>query len=310
MIDKVAPTNSRVMITGPAGSGKEVVARLLHDRSARAPGAFIVVNSAAIAAEKMEQELFGVEQNGKVVKTGLFEQAHGGTLLLDEVSDMPKDTQAKILRVLTDQTFQRVGGNKMVQVDVRVISATSQDLVKAIEAGAFREDLYHRLNVVPLKVPALSERREDIPALVAQFLEILSESAGHPRLEVDADAMAALQGHDWPGNVRQLRNVIERVLIMAHGEEGEQITLGRLPSELSRRTTEFAGTSGKGIVMSVPLRQAREAFEREYLKIQITRFSGNISRTATFIGMERSALHRKLKSLGITTNGRGRQVVD
>lgn len=310
MIDKVAPTNSRVMISGPAGSGKEVVARLLHDRSSRASGAFIVVNSAAIAPEKMEQELFGVEQNGKVVKTGLFEQAHGGTLLLDEVSDMPQDTQAKILRVLTDQTFQRVGGNQMVQVDVRVISGTSQDLVKAIRDGAFREDLYHRLNVVPLKVPALSERREDIPALVAQFLEILSESAGHSRLEVDADAMAALQGHDWPGNVRQLRNVIERVLIMTHGDEGAQITLDCLPSDLSRRTNEFAGTNGKGVVMSVPLRQAREAFEREYLKVQITRFSGNISRTATFIGMERSALHRKLKSLGITTNGRSRHILD
>ncbi len=310
MIDKVAPTNSRVLITGPAGSGKEVVARLLHDRSARAAGAFVVVNSAAIAPENMEQELFGVEQNGKVVKTGLFEQAHGGTLLLDEVSDMPRDTQAKILRVLTDQTFQRVGGNKMVQVDVRVISTTSQDLVKEIQAGAFREDLYHRLKVVPLKVPALSERREDIPALVAQFLEILSESAGHPKMEVDADAMAALQGHDWPGNVRQLRNVIERVLILAHGEEGDQINLDNLPSEVSSKTIEFAGTNGKGIVMSVPLRQAREAFEREYLKVQITRFSGNISRTATFIGMERSALHRKLKSLGITTNGRGRPMVN
>ncbi len=310
MIDKVAPTNSRVLITGPAGSGKEVVARLLHDRSARAAGAFVVVNSAAIAPENMEQELFGVEQNGKVVKTGLFEQAHGGTLLLDEVSDMPKDTQAKILRVLTDQTFQRVGGNKMVQVDVRVISSTSQDLVKAIQAGAFREDLYHRLKVVPLRVPALSERREDIPALVAQFLEILSKSAGHSRMEVDADAMAALQGHDWPGNVRQLRNVIERVLILAHGEEGDQINLDNLPSEVSSKTIEFAGTNGKGIVMSVPLRQAREAFEREYLKVQITRFSGNISRTATFIGMERSALHRKLKSLGITTNGRGRHVIN
>ena len=310
MIDKVAPTNSRVLITGPAGSGKEVVARLLHDRSARAAGAFIVVNSAAIAPENMEQELFGVEQNGKVVKTGLFEQAHGGTLLLDEVSDMPRDTQAKILRILTDQTFQRVGGNKMVQVDVRVISSTSQDLVKAIRAGAFREDLYHRLKVVPLKVPALSERREDIPALVSQFLEILSESAGHPRMEVDADAMAALQGHDWPGNVRQLRNVIERVLILAHGEEGDQITLDNLPSEVSSKTIEFAGTNGKGIVMSVPLRQAREAFEREYLKVQITRFSGNISRTAIFIGMERSALHRKLKSLGISTNGRSRHVIN
>lgn len=310
MIDKVAPTNSRVLITGPAGSGKEVVARLLHDRSARAAGAFVVVNSAAIAPENMEQELFGVEQNGKVVKTGLFEQAHGGTLLLDEVSDMPRDTQAKILRVLTDQTFQRVGGNKMVQVDVRVISTTSQDLVKEIQAGTFREDLYHRLKVVPLKVPALSERREDIPALVAQFLEILSESAGHPKMGVDADAMAALQGHDWPGNVRQLRNVIEQVLILAHGEEGDQINLDNLPSEVSSKTIEFAGTNGKGIVMSVPLRQAREAFEREYLKVQITRFSGNISRTATFIGMERSALHRKLKTLGISTNGRGRHVIN
>ena len=310
MIDKVAPTNSRVLITGPAGSGKEVVARLLHDHSARTASAFVVVNSAAIAPENMEQELFGVEQNGKVVKTGLFEQAHGGTLLLDEVSDMPKATQAKILRVLTDQTFQRVGGNKMVQVDVRVISSTSQDLVKAIAAGAFREDLYHRLNVVPLKVPSLGERREDIPELVAQFMEILSVSSGHPRLEVDADAMAALQGHDWPGNVRQLRNVIERVLILAQGEEGDQISLDRLPAELSRRTIEFAGTNGKGIVMSVPLRQAREAFEREYLKVQITRFSGNISRTATFIGMERSALHRKLKSLGISNNGRGGQVIE
>lgn len=303
MIEKIAPTNSRVLISGAPGAGKEVAARLLHQHSRRSNGNFVVVNSATISPERMEHELFGMEQIGKVVKTGLFEQAHGGTLFLDEVADMPLDTQAKILRVLTDQTFQRVGGNKGVQVDVRVISATSQDLDQKMADGGFRADLYHRLNVVPLSVPSLADRREDIPLLVEQFVESMAEGMGLARLDLSIDAMAALQAYDWPGNVRQLRNIVERVLILAHGEDVKEITLEALPAEISQSSNLGSDNS---TAMLAPLREARETFEKEYLRIQIMRFSGNISRTATFIGMERSALHRKLKTLGISTNGRGR----
>lgn len=306
LIGKVAPTNSRVLISGPPGSGKEVVARLLHDRSLRADGSFVVVNSATILPERMEHELFGIEQNGKVVKTGLFEQAHGGALFLDEVSDMPLDTQAKILRVLTEQRFQRVGGTKSVEVDVRVISATCQDLNAWIEQDKFRADLFHRLNVVPLQVPPLRSRREDIPLLVEHFIDNISEGFGLTKLPVGADAMAALQAYDWPGNVRQLRNIVERILILAHGEDLTEISAEMLPTEISRDGADSPHQSSRAVIMAAPLREAREAFEREYLKVQIMRFSGNISRTATFIGMERSALHRKLKLLGIDANGRGR----
>ncbi len=303
MIEKVAPTGSRVMISGPAGCGKEVTARLIHISSRRAAGKFVIVNSANIAPERMEHELFGVEQNGAVVKTGLFEQAHGGTLFLDEVADMPGPSQAKILRVLTEQTFNRVGGAKQVAVDVRVISATSRNLQEAIREGDFREDVFHRLSVVPVTVPPITERREDVPILVDHFMDQLSSATGRPRRAVNDEATAALQAYDWPGNVRQLKNMVERLIILADAD-CKEITVAMLPKEISSQSAEMLGADGHASIMSIPLRQARAAFEREYLKVQITRFSGNMSRTATFVGMERSALHRKLKTLGLSSNRR------
>lgn len=301
-IDKVSATNSRVLIHGPSGSGKEVAARQIHARSHRANSAFVVVSAASMEPHRMEQELFGVEQNGGVVKTGLFERAHGGTLFIDEVGDMPLPTQAKILRVLTDQAFERVGGNTGVKVDVRVISATSKDLVAEISEGRFREDLFHRLNVVPLKMAALSERREDIPMLAQNFLNALAEATGRPKVRLADDAIAALQSYDWPGNVRQLKNIMERVVIMGCDDLDGEISAEQLPPEIQSGSFDLLHSDGNGAIMTTPLREAREAFEREYLKVQINRFSGNISRTAAFIGMERSALHRKLKSLGLTGN--------
>ena len=297
-IDKVAPTNSRLMISGPAGAGKELTARIIHDRSNRANGPFVVMNSANIEPDRMEQELFGVEQNGSVVKTGLFEQAHGGTLFLDEVADMPLTTQGKILRVLTDQTFTRVGGMKKVSVDIRVISATSQNLKEALSDGRFREDLYHRLNVVPVHVPSLSERREDIPELVSYFLKTMAEASGRPYRTIDQASLAAMQAYEWPGNVRQLRNIIERLLILSNTDESSPVTIDMLPADLRGQSRENSSTNAVTI-MGAPLKEAREAFEREYLEVQIRRFSGNISRTAAFVGMERSALHRKIKTLGL-----------
>lgn len=304
-IEKIAPTNSRVLISGPPGSGKELAARQIHLRSARAMGAFVIANSAAIEPERMESELFGIEQNGTVVKTGLLEQAHKGTLLLDEVGDMPLPTQAKILRVLTDQTFTRVHGGHNVQVDVRVLSTTSHDIRALIAEKKFREDLYHRLNVVPLAVPSLAERREDIPLLAEEFMKTAAQATGRSPVKMSEDALAAMQAYNWPGNVRQLKNVVERLLIL--GQTGSKsIGMEQLPRDVngSPALEEEAGQSKP--LMSVPLRQAREAFERQYLTIQINRFSGNVSRTATFIGMERSALHRKLKALGISPKPRGR----
>lgn len=301
-IEKVAATNSRVLIHGASGSGKEVAARQIHLRSNRASGTFVVVSAASMEPHRMEQELFGVEQNGGVVKTGLFERAHGGTLFIDEVADMPLPTQAKILRVLTEQAFERVGGNSGVKVDVRVISATSRDLIAEIAEGRFREDLYHRLNVVPLSMASLSERREDIPLLAQSFLDSMAAAAGRQRLEFNTDALAALQSYDWPGNVRQLKNIVERVLIMGPEEPGGVIKAEDLPQEIRSGAGAMMASPGNSSIMTTPLREAREAFEREYLKVQINRFSGNISRTAAFIGMERSALHRKLKSLGLSGN--------
>lgn len=299
-IDKVAATNSRVLIQGPSGSGKEVAARQIHLRSRRSDSAFTVVSAASMEPHRMEQELFGIEQNGGAVKTGVFERAHGGTLFIDEVSDMPLPTQAKILRVLTDQSFERVGGNKSVNVDVRVVSATSKNLLVEIEQGRFREDLYHRLNVVPLRMAALSERREDIPLLAQDFLNSLATAVGRSRLTLTSDAIAVLQSYDWPGNVRQLRNIMERVVIMGADEGVGEISANELPQDIRLGTDELLHSGTENGIMATPLREARESFEREYLKIQINRFSGNISRTAAFIGMERSALHRKLKSLGLS----------
>jgi len=299
-IERVAPANSRILITGAPGTGKELVARSIHDASIRANGPFVVLNAATITPENMEMELFGTEGgDGRMRKVGALEEAHGGTFYLDEIADMPKETQGKILRVLVDQNFQRVGGATRVHVDVRIISSTSRDLSAAIAQGAFREDLFHRLSVVPIRVPSLSERREDIPELVSFFMEQVSQTTGMPQRNVGDDAMAVLQSHDWPGNIRQLRNNIERLLILTAGDPEATINADMLPSEIGTMLPTTPNGSGGEKLMSLPLREAREVFEREYLVAQISRFGGNISRTAEFIGMERSALHRKLKSLSI-----------
>ncbi|WP_300552397.1 sigma-54 dependent transcriptional regulator [Maricaulis sp.] len=299
LIDRVAPTNSRIMIKGPSGAGKELVARQIHEKSPRANADFVAVSAPGISPERFEEELFGREhEDGKLKHPGLLERAHGGTLYLDEIADMPQETQSKLLRLLVEQRFRRVGGTEDVKVDVRVISSSARDLHGSIEAGGFREDLYHRLAVVPVNVPALAERREDIPALVEHFLGNLTASAGLPRRGFGDDVMAALQAHSWPGNVRQLRNNVERLLILATGAPDEPITLASLPSEVVARDNQESGFDSEKMI-ALSLREARESFEREYLKAQIDRFGGNISRTAAFIGMERSALHRKLKSLGV-----------
>ena len=300
LIERIAPTNSRVMISGPSGAGKEVVARTIHELSTRTGNPFVVLNAATITPDRMENELFGTDQaDGSARKVGALEEAHGGTLYLDEVADMPRETQNKILRVLVDQSFQRVGGATRVNVDVRIVSSTARDLEREIGEGSFREDLFHRLAVVPLRVPALAERREDIPALVRHFVEQISRSTGLPRRAIGADAMAVLQAHDWPGNLRQLRNNVERLLILARGDAAEAITAEMLPAEIGEMLPTTPGRAGGEHLMSLPLRDAREIFEREYLTAQVNRFGGNISRTAEFVGMERSALHRKLKSLGV-----------
>jgi two-component system nitrogen regulation response regulator NtrX len=298
LIEKIAPTNSRVLISGPAGSGKEVAARLIHARSRRAANAFVAINCATMAPDRIEAELFGIEQAEGPQKIGLFELAHNGTLYLDEVADMPLETQGKILRVLIEQTFTRVGGSNRIQVDARVICSTTRDLRAETEAGRFREDLYHRLNVVPVRVPSLAERRDDIPALIIHFMKRLSAAGGLPVRHVGDDAMAVLQAHNWPGNVRQLRNIVERLLILASDDLTEAISADLLPTDLGSGNGWGSG-KGSDLVISLPLREAREIFERDYLVAQINRFGGNISRTAAFIGMERSALHRKLKSLGV-----------
>ncbi|HIV77744.1 MAG TPA: sigma-54 dependent transcriptional regulator [Candidatus Sphingomonas excrementigallinarum] len=298
-LKRVAATGSRVLIMGAAGVGKEVAARLLHGWSNRADAPFVVVSAARMTPERVEEELFGVEEGGDLVRTGLLEQAHGGTLFLDEIADMPIATQARILRVLTDQSFTRVGGTRVVKVDVRVVSATARDLTQEIAEGRFREDLYYRLNVVPVTIPSLAERREDIPPLVEHFM---AHYAGERRVrtpEIAPDAMVAMQSYDWPGNVRQLRNVVERTIILAPGDRVGRIDLDLLPAEVLGEGADMGG-GGATAIMGAPLREARESWEREYLRVQIRRFSGNISRTASFIGMERSALHRKLKLLGIS----------
>jgi len=299
-IKRVAATGSRVLITGPAGSGKEIAARLLHQWSPRAGSPFVIVSAARMDPERVEEELFGREEGGHVSRSGLFEQAHGGTLFLDEVADMPLPTQAKILRVLTEQNFQRIGGSRWVRVDVRVISATSRDLPAEIAAGRFREDLFYRLNVVPVKLPPLADRREDVTELVHYFLARYAADRRMPTPTLSEDAIAALQTYDWPGNVRQLRNVIERTLILAPADRIGRIDIDMLPSEITTEPGKLTPGSAAKSIMGTPLREAREAFEREYLRAQIRRFSGNISRTAAFIGMERSALHRKLKALGLS----------
>jgi two-component system nitrogen regulation response regulator NtrX len=300
-IDKVSPTNSRTLIVGPSGSGKEMTARTIHGNSARTSGPFVVINAAAITPERMEIELFGVEvaDGTQARKVGALEEAHGGTLFIDEIADMPRETQNKILRVLVDQTFQRVGGSTKVSVDVRIISSTARNIEAEIAAGKFREDLFHRLSVVPIRVPALAERRDDIPILIDHFMDQISQATGLPKRKIGADALAVLQSHDWPGNVRQLRNNVERLMILAGGEPEAVISASMLPQDVGSMVPSMPAGNGGEHLMGMPLREAREAFEREYLKAQISRFNNNISRTAEFVGMERSALHRKLKALGM-----------
>ncbi|MCH2395443.1 sigma-54-dependent transcriptional regulator [Oceanibaculum sp.] len=311
-IEKVAPTGSRVLITGPAGSGKEVVARMVHARSRRNNGPFIVLNCATMHPDRLELELFGSESeqegNGGR-KIGTFEQAHGGTLLLDEVADMPLETQGKIVRVLQDQTFERLGGRRRVEVDVRVIASTNRDLEHEMQEGRFRQDLYYRLNVVPLRGPSLRERREDVPTLIAYFLARAAEQAGLPIRQISDDVIAALQVYEWPGNVRQLRNLAEWMLIMAPGDAREPIRIENLPPEISATAPAVTRLDKGSEIMNLALREARELFEREYLMAQVNRFGGNISKTAAFVGMERSALHRKLKSLGVPAPERATKLV-
>ena len=302
-IERVAPANSRVLISGPEGTGKEVLARLLHLKSQRANGPFIVLNCVAMQPNRVEIELFGTEgpANGSEGprKIGTFEQAHNGTLFLDEVADMPIETQGKIVRVLQDQTFERVGGTTRVEVDVRVVASSRHDLTQAMSEGRLREDLYYRLSVVPILVPALRERPEDIPLLADYFMQRMAESAGRQPRRFGEDALAAMLAYKWPGNIRELRNIVERLLIMAPGNPTDPIRIDMLPAEVTESAPSSLNWDKTGEIMGLPLRAAREIFEREYLVTQVTRFNGNISRTASFVGMERSALHRKLKSLGV-----------
>lgn len=298
-IEKLAATNSRVLVTGESGTGKEVVARLIHQRSARGNGPFVVVNCATMHPDRMEQELFGEEAGGHMT-SGILERCHGGTLLLEEVADMPWETQGKLVRILQDKGFRRVGGQATVEVDIRVIASTSRHLEPEIAARRFREDLYYRLRVVPIDIPPLRDRRPDIPDLARHFMERAAASTGLPARSFSEDALAALQAYDWPGNVRELGNVIDRLLIMTQAGPGEMLTAKMMPPEILGEETMLPRFEKGGEIMGLPLKQAREMFEREYLTAQLNRFGGNISRTAEFIGMERSALHRKLKLLGLT----------
>jgi two-component system, NtrC family, nitrogen regulation response regulator NtrX len=305
-VERVAPTGSRVLIQGPAGSGKEVVARMVHARSRRTDGPFVVLNCATLAPGRFEEELFGLEAGPDPAvqprRAGVLERAHGGTLLLDEISDMPLETQGKIVRALQDSTFERLGGSSRVKVDVRVLSTTNKDLHNEIAVGRFREDLYYRLAVVPLKVPALRERREDVPALAQHFMLRSAENAGMQPRELSIDTLAALQAYDWPGNARQLRNLIDWLLIMAPGSAADPVRADMLPPEIGANAPALLNIDPTADIMGLPLREARDLFETQYLQAQLVRFAGNISRTAQFVGMERSALHRKLKQLGVNSD--------
>ncbi|MDA8747511.1 sigma-54 dependent transcriptional regulator [Litoreibacter sp.] len=300
-LDKVTNSNGRVMLTGPAGSGKDVAARYIHANSTRSHAPFVTVNCATVEPDRMEEVLFGKESSERGIEPGLLEQAHGGVIFFDEVADMPLGTQSKILRVLVEQSFQRVGGADKVKVDLRVISSTNKDLEAEIKSGTFREELYHRLNVVPILVPSLEDRREDIPRLADYFVDAFNKVQGLPLRKISQDAAALLQTMPWPGNIRQLKNIMERVLIL--GPNSGDVQAKELPSS-DGGEEQGDGLKIGGTLATLPLREARELFEREYLMTQINRFGGNISRTAAFVGMERSALHRKLKSLGVVTSNK------
>ena len=304
-VEKVAPTGSRVLITGPAGSGKEVIARMIHAQSRRADGPFVVLNCATLNPARFEEELFGIEATGEAPRrAGVLERAHNGTLLLDEISDMPLETQGKIVRALQESSFERLGGTARVRVDVRVLSTTNRDLAAEIAAGRFREDLFYRLAVVPLRLPALRERREDVPDLARLFLTRAAEHSGTPGRELSTDALTALQAYDWPGNVRQLRNLMDWLQIMAPGGATDLIRADMLPPEIGAAAPALFNADPSEDIMGLPLREARDLFETQYLQAQLLRFGGNISRTAQFVGMERSALHRKLKQLGVGVDER------
>ena len=303
-LDKVAKSNSRIMLRGGSGVGKETAARYIHAQSDRAAGPFVVVGCATIEPDRMEEVLFGRESGDQNGAQGLLEQAHGGVIYFDEVADMPLVTQSKILRVLVDQKFQRVGGNDQIKVDLRVLSSTSCDLEVEIAERRFREELFHRLNVVPVEVPTLEERREDIPELVEHFVEHFNHTQGLNMRKLSDDAAALLQTLPWPGNIRQLKNVIERILILSDGTG--PISADEIPTDKQKSAGANDGGGMSANWATLPLREAREAFEREYLITQINRFGGNISKTANFVGMERSALHRKLKSLGVVSGNKSK----
>ena len=303
-LDKVAKSNSRIMLRGGSGVGKETAARYIHAQSDRAAGPFVVVGCATIEPDRMEEVLFGRESGDQNGAQGLLEQAHGGVIYFDEVADMPLVTQSKILRVLVDQKFQRVGGNDQIKVDLRVLSSTSCDLEVEIAERRFREELFHRLNVVPVEVPTLEERREDIPELVEHFVEHFNQTQGLNIRKLSDDAAALLQTLPWPGNIRQLKNVIERILILSDGTG--PISADEIPTDTQKPAGANDGGGMSANWATLPLREAREAFEREYLITQINRFGGNISKTANFVGMERSALHRKLKSLGVVSGNKSK----
>lgn len=303
-IEKISGNNSRVFIMGPSGTGKEVIARQIHDLSPRPEtGAFIIFNCATTSLEKFEEELFGREEKGKIIKIGVLEQAHGGTLMLDEITDMPLASQSRLARIVQENLLRRDGGEKPIQIDVRMITTSSRSVERALQHGVLREELYYRLNVVPLHVCALRERVEDIPLLADHFLERYSKGYGHPKKILSEDAITALQAYDWPGNIRQLRNVIEWVLIMASAHESQVINLEMLPPEVTSSLPVTPDVDGVGEILKLPLKEARDMFEKQYLLSQVSRFAGNISQTANFVGMERSALHRKLKSLGLKRTG-------
>ena len=303
-LDKVAKSNSRIMLRGGSGVGKETAARYIHAQSDRAAGPFVVVGCATIEPDRMEEVLFGRESGDQNGAQGLLEQAHGGVIYFDEVADMPLVTQSKILRVLVDQKFQRVGGNDQIKVDLRVLSSTSCDLEVEIAERRFREELFHRLNVVPVEVPTLEERREDIPELVEHFVEHFNQTQGLNVRKLSDDAATLLQTLPWPGNIRQLKNVIERILILSDGTG--PISADEIPTDTQKSAGANDGGGMSANWATLPLREAREAFEREYLITQINRFGGNISKTANFVGMERSALHRKLKSLGVVSGNKSK----